>query len=57
MFQIFNGGGEFEYTTIVCGYLKSIEQLAKKLLDTTVKNYPNKELWIKIKSCDKIYYQ
>ncbi|MBQ6407986.1 MAG: hypothetical protein IJJ64_08110 [Butyrivibrio sp.] len=47
MFQIFNGGGGFEYTTIVCGYLKSIEQLAKKLLDITLKNFPEKELWIK----------
>ncbi len=47
MFQIFNGGGGFEYTTIVCGYLKSIEQLAKKLLDTTLINFPEKELWIK----------
>ncbi len=46
MFHIFRGGG-FEYTTVVCGYLKSIEQLAKKLLDVTVKNYPNAELWIK----------
>lgn len=46
MFNIFNGGGEFEFTTIVCGYLKAIEQLAKKLLDATMTNYPNKELWI-----------
>lgn len=36
MYQILKTGGQFDYTAIVCGYIKSIEQLLYKMLKITL---------------------
>ena len=46
-FQVFKQGHNFDYTSVVCGYLKAVEQLLYKLLSINLE-YPSKEkLWIK----------
>ena len=46
-FQVFKQGYSFDYTSVVCGYLKAVEQLLYKLLQINL-NFPSQEeLWIK----------
>ena len=47
MFQILKAGGKFDYTSIVCGYIKSIEQLLYKMLLVTLEYKENSNLMIK----------
>lgn len=49
LYRALDGLNAFDYTPIACGYLKSVEQLAYKLLKATLDNLPAKELWIKSK--------
>lgn len=49
LYRTLDGLNAFDYTPIACGYLKSVEQLAYKLLKATLDNLPAKELWIKSK--------
>lgn len=45
-YHVFRHGNSFDYTSVVCGYLKAIEQLIYKLLKINLV-YPTKEkLWI-----------
>ena len=47
MYQILKAGGQFDYTAVVCGYIKSIEQLLYKLLKITLDNLDGRQLMIK----------
>lgn len=49
LYRTLDGLNVFDYTPIACGYLKSVEQLAYKLLKATLDNLPAKELLIKSK--------
>lgn len=49
LYRSLDGFNIFDYTPIACGYLKSVEQLAYKLLKATLDNPPTKELKIKSK--------
>lgn len=53
MYYVFENGGRFDYTAIVCGYIKSVEQLLGKLLDTTLSHHCTDGLWIK---CNRYIY-
>lgn len=46
-FKVFKQGYNFDYTSVVCGYLKSIEQLLYKLLLINLDNPSRDKLWIK----------
>ncbi len=46
-FQIFKHGHNFDYTSVVCGYLKAVEQLLYKLLIINLDNPSHDKLWIK----------
>ena len=52
-YKVFKAGNNFDYTSVVCGYLKFIEQLIYKL--TKIRLYYNDghELWIKSRSLKK----
>lgn len=52
LFRLTKNGGTFEYTSIVCGYLKSVEQLIYLLVQARLDNCPN-GLWIKAKTTKK----
>lgn len=47
MFQILRNGGQFDYTAVVCGYIKSIEQLLYKMLQSTLIYKGSRSLMIK----------
>ena len=47
MYQILKAGGQFDYTAVVCGYIKSIEQLLYKMLKITLINLDGRQLMIK----------
>ena len=47
MYQILKSGGRFDYTSVVCGYIKSIEQLLYKMLQITLDNLNGRKLMIK----------
>lgn len=49
LYRTLDGLNAFDYTPIACGYLKSVEQLAYKLLKATLDNLPAKETLDKIK--------
>ena len=42
----FSQGGEFDYTSVVCGYLKAIEQLADELMRATLGTQGSENLYI-----------
>lgn len=46
-FQIFKQGHSFDYTSVVCGYLKAVEQLLYKLLLINLEHPAQDKLWIK----------
>ena len=47
-YSVFKQGNSFDYTSVVCGYLKSIEQLIYKILKINL-DYPSSDkLWIKM---------
>lgn len=52
-YQVFKDGNSFDYTSVVCGYLKSIEQLVYKLTKIRLQYNDGKDLWIKCKSLRK----
>lgn len=52
LYRTLDGVNVFDYTPIACGYLKSVEQLAYKLLKATLDNLPKDKLYIKAK-CGK----
>ena len=45
-YHVFNQGNSFDYTSVVCGYLKAIEQLLYKLLKINLDNPSDDRLWI-----------
>lgn len=45
-YNVFRSGNSFDYTSVVCGYLKSIEQLIYKLLKINLDYPSNEKLWI-----------
>lgn len=46
-FQVFKQGHSFDYTSVVCGYLKAVEQLLYKLLLINLEHPAQDKLWIK----------
>lgn len=52
-FQVFKQGHNFDYTSVVCGYLKTVEQLLYKLMKIRMSFHQEKDLWIKCKSLRK----
>ena len=52
LYRTLDGVNVFDYTPIACGYLKSVEQLAYKLLKATLDNPQIDKLYIKAK-CGK----
>lgn len=53
LYSIFADGHEFDYTSVVCGYLKSVEQLLYKLMKIRLNYHTGEDLWIKCKSLKK----
>lgn len=51
-YSIFKEGNAFDYTSVVCGYLKFIEQLIYRLIKIRLEHSTKEELWIK---CKPIY--
>ena len=51
-FQVFKQGHSFDYTSVVCGYLKAVEQLLYKLLLINLDHPPIDKLWIKKNSAN-----
>lgn len=51
-FQVFKQGYSFDYTSVVCGYLKAVEQLIYKLLLINLEHPTQHKLWIRRKRCD-----
>lgn len=49
LYQIFKSGSNFDYTSVVSGYLKSIEQFVYKIMKCTLASGSSDELWIKAK--------
>ena len=47
LYQTLKNGGKFDYTAVVCGYLKSIEQLLYKLLQITLEHKSSQKLMIR----------
>lgn len=45
-YHVFKQGNSFDYTSVVCGYLKAIEQLLYKLLKINLDNPSSDRLWI-----------
>ena len=62
-YSVFNQGNSFDYTSVVCGYLKSIEQLIYKLLKINLDYPAGDKLWIKSrenksdKECDGVTFR
>ncbi len=52
LFQTMQTNNHFDYTAIVTGYLKSIEQLLYMMVMFTLRNGTDRELWIKYKWVD-----
>ena len=52
-FQVFKQGHNFDYTSVVCGYLKAVEQLLYKLMKIRMSAHAGEDLWIKCKSLRK----
>ncbi len=50
LFQVFKQGNNFDYTSIVCGYLKAVEQLLYKLILINLDHNSNEDLWIQKKN-------
>ena len=53
LYQIFKSGSNFDFTSVVSGYLKSIEQLLYKIMIFTLASGSSDELWIKAKKYKK----
>lgn len=55
LYTLTKNGGSFEYTSIVCGYLKSIEQLMYEIIKYKLENQNDNDeiLWIKCVDKDK----
>lgn len=47
LYNIFKEGNSVDYTAVVCGYFKSVEQLLYKVMQIELQNNNLKELWIK----------
>lgn len=45
-YHVFRQGNNFDYTSVVCGYLKAIEQLLYKFLKINLDNPTKDKLWI-----------
>lgn len=52
-YQIFKEGNNFDYTSVISGYLKFIEQLVYKLMKIRLQFNDGNDLWIKCKSLRK----
>lgn len=52
-YKVFKSGNNFDYTSVVCGYLKFIEQLIYKLTKIRLHYNDGYELWIKSRSLKK----
>lgn len=50
LYNTLKSNNNFEYTSIVCGYLKSVEQLMYLMTEYTLMHLDSKELWIKCNS-------
>jgi hypothetical protein len=46
MFSILKQGGNFDYTSIVVGYIKSIEQLLYRIISGYLEDADQKDMWI-----------
>lgn len=55
MYQIFKNGGNFDYTAIVSGYLKSIEQLLYIIMKINLSDRPDSSKKIKYNGKDSCY--
>lgn len=47
LYQTLRSNNEFDYTAIVSGYLKSVEQLLFRIESYLLNNLPSEQLWIK----------
>lgn len=52
-YKVFKSGNNFDYTSVVCGYLKFIEQLIYKLTKIRLHYNDGHDLWIKSRSLKK----
>ena len=53
LYQTLRGNNEFDYTAIVSGYLKSVEQLLFRIEKFLLNNLPSEQLYIKSSRYDK----
>ena len=47
LYHIFREGNSFDYTSVVSGYLKSIEQLIYRIMQISLQKYAGEDYWIK----------
>jgi len=47
LYHIFREGNSFDYTSVVSGYLKSIEQLVYRIMQISLHKYAGEDYWIK----------
>ena len=52
-YRIFKAGNNFDYTSVICGYLKCIEQLIYTLTKIRLHHNDGHDLWIKCRSLKK----
>lgn len=49
LYNLLKSNNSFDYTAVVCGYFKAVEQLLYKIMQIELENNNSKELWIKCK--------
>ena len=49
LYNLLKSNNSFDYTAVVCGYFKSVEQLLYKVMQIELENNRSEELWIKCK--------
>ena len=49
LYNLLKSNNSFDYTAVVCGYFKSVEQLLYKVMQIELETNRSKELWIKCK--------
>jgi len=47
LYHIFREGNSFDYTSVVSGYLKSIEQLIYRIMQISLQKYAGEDYWVK----------
>lgn len=50
LYSIFKEGNRFDYTAVICGYLKAVEQLVYQIFKTTLERRPSENVLMKLRN-------